>query len=244
VPTSNGPICAGNTLDLAAGTTADSYSWTGPNSFTSNLQNPSIPAATSAAAGQYTVTAISASGCSSAVATINVVSDDTLITTQPQGQQALVGDSVALSVVPGPNAISFQWLFNGQPLAGETDETLSFASVTLADSGLYSCVVSGATCSDTTVAVFLEVDAPASLANARALTQLVLFPNPTQGSVTVQASEPVQVKVLDALGRTVLQVNDLQTEHLFSVQHLATGLYKVLCTTRQGHQSTINLVRQ
>lgn len=73
---SNSPICAGNTLNLA--TTAVSgatYSWTGPNSFTSTLQNPTITNATTAATGTYTVTATLSGGCaaatSSVVATVN-----------------------------------------------------------------------------------------------------------------------------------------------------------------------------
>src|SRR5207247_3728692 len=54
----NGPICAGAALNLTASTVAGAtYSWTGPNGFTSALQNPSIPNATAAASGTYSVTA-------------------------------------------------------------------------------------------------------------------------------------------------------------------------------------------
>jgi uncharacterized repeat protein (TIGR03803 family) len=65
----NGPICAGGTLQLSASTIAGAtYAWTGPNGFTSALQNPSIPSATAAASGTYSVTATVA-GCTSAPAT-------------------------------------------------------------------------------------------------------------------------------------------------------------------------------
>jgi hypothetical protein len=72
----NGPICAGSTLDLTASTISGAtYAWTGPNGFTSALQNPSITNATTAAAGTYSVTA-TVSGCTSPagtiVATVNV----------------------------------------------------------------------------------------------------------------------------------------------------------------------------
>lgn len=61
----NGPICAGGTLQLSASTIAGAtYSWSGPNGFASTLQNPTIPGATTAATGTYSVTA-SAGGCSS-----------------------------------------------------------------------------------------------------------------------------------------------------------------------------------
>ncbi len=68
---SNSAICAGQTLNLNASNVvgATSYSWTGPNSFSSTSQNPSITSTTTAATGTYTVTA-SGSGCTSAGATV------------------------------------------------------------------------------------------------------------------------------------------------------------------------------
>jgi hypothetical protein len=70
IPTagSNSSVCAGSTLNLtSSGGTA--YSWTGPNSFTSALQNPSITNVTAAAAGTYTVTVTNASGCTATAST-------------------------------------------------------------------------------------------------------------------------------------------------------------------------------
>jgi PKD repeat protein len=53
----NGPVCAGSTLDLTASTVGGAtYSWTGPNAFTSSQQNPAIANATPAASGVYNVT--------------------------------------------------------------------------------------------------------------------------------------------------------------------------------------------
>jgi len=80
--TSNSPVCNNSTIQLNAsgGTT---YNWTGPNGFTSNQQNPTIPNATAANAGAYTCQ-ITGSGACDGSFTVNVV----------------VGDSVA----PVPNA--------------------------------------------------------------------------------------------------------------------------------------------
>lgn len=77
----NGPVCTGNTLNLTASTTfsgAVTYSWTGPNAFTSNQQNPSITNITAAANGTYTVTATAQVGtCISQPATTVVVVNTT-----------------------------------------------------------------------------------------------------------------------------------------------------------------------
>ena len=67
-PSSNAPICAGSALNLTSGTTGAfgtaTYSWTGPNSFSSTSANPSISSATTAASGTYTLHVTDAAGCS------------------------------------------------------------------------------------------------------------------------------------------------------------------------------------
>ena len=51
---SNGPICMGATLNLTSSLSLSGvYNWTGPNGFTSNVQNPSITNATTLASGTY-----------------------------------------------------------------------------------------------------------------------------------------------------------------------------------------------
>ncbi|MBP7808396.1 MAG: gliding motility-associated C-terminal domain-containing protein [Bacteroidia bacterium] len=67
-PSNNSPFCAGNTLNLTT-TAASSYTWIGPNSFTSNLQNPTITGASSLATGAYTVIGMSATGCTASAVT-------------------------------------------------------------------------------------------------------------------------------------------------------------------------------
>jgi gliding motility-associated-like protein len=53
---SNGPVCPGSTLNLFSQFSENvTYNWIGPNGFTSDLQNPSIPNVTSANAGTYTI---------------------------------------------------------------------------------------------------------------------------------------------------------------------------------------------
>ena len=75
----NGPYCVGSTINLTATTGAPAYSWAGPNGFTSNLQNPSIPSATAAMAGVYTLT-YDAGGCISTATTTVVVNTPVLPT--------------------------------------------------------------------------------------------------------------------------------------------------------------------
>jgi hypothetical protein len=69
---SNSPVCDGSSIILSTTSVVNAtYSWSGPNGFTSALQNPSITSATAAMAGIYTLT-YDAGGCIS-TATTNVV---------------------------------------------------------------------------------------------------------------------------------------------------------------------------
>jgi gliding motility-associated-like protein len=72
---SNSPICPGRTLELFGTRTptpgTSTFSWRGPNGFTSTLQNPTIRNASAAASGVYTLTE-NLNGCT-ATTTVAVV---------------------------------------------------------------------------------------------------------------------------------------------------------------------------
>jgi gliding motility-associated-like protein/uncharacterized repeat protein (TIGR01451 family) len=71
-PKSNSPVCFGSALSLSANTVIDGvYHWSGPNGFTSSVQNPVITEVTEETKGEYFLT-ISFNGCVSAPAGINV----------------------------------------------------------------------------------------------------------------------------------------------------------------------------
>ena len=126
----NGPICAGQTLSLTASTVAGAtYSWTGPNGFTSSAQNPSIPNATAAAAGTYSVTA-TVSGCTSAAgtttATINPLPSATI--TAPAGVCAgSTGNSA--SVPSAGTGATYTWtITNGSITSGAGTPAITFSA--------------------------------------------------------------------------------------------------------------------
>jgi gliding motility-associated-like protein len=104
--TNTGPYCAGGTIQLNAsgGTTGSTYSWTGPNGFSSSLQNPTISSATSANAGVYNLT-VTSTGCS-ATATTTVVVNPIPTVNAGTDQSFCAGTSVTLSAT---GAATFSW---------------------------------------------------------------------------------------------------------------------------------------
>ncbi len=79
--TSNSPVCETGAilLDASGGI---SYTWSGPDNFSSAIQNPLINNVTSINAGAYTVTATDANGCSASASTNVSVTPCAIPTTQ------------------------------------------------------------------------------------------------------------------------------------------------------------------
>lgn len=65
------------------------------------------------------------------------------ITLQPQDLQVLVGTSIELRI-EAVNADSFQWFFDGNPIAGANTANLTIPSADFSNSGLYRCDVTNA----------------------------------------------------------------------------------------------------
>jgi len=128
VASNSGPICVGQTLQLnATMVPGATYSWTGPNSFTSSQQNPSISSATPAAAGTYNVIA-TANSCPSPVAmttaVINTSPDATI--TAPSSVCSNSGGHGA-SVPDAGAGATYTWsIGNGTITAGAGTRNITF----------------------------------------------------------------------------------------------------------------------
>jgi len=73
VASNDGPICEGSTINLSASTIVGAtYSWTGPNGYTANTQNPAINNVTSSHNGIFNVVAL-LNGCTSGSGSTSVV---------------------------------------------------------------------------------------------------------------------------------------------------------------------------
>ncbi|MBN2668792.1 MAG: gliding motility-associated C-terminal domain-containing protein [Bacteroidales bacterium] len=101
-------ICVGQTLSLnETGGSSTSWSWTGPNGFTSTNQNPNISSATTAATGNYTVVGtIDATGCFASDIQSVTVSALPVVTANANSNPVCLGSTVTLT---GGGANSYAW---------------------------------------------------------------------------------------------------------------------------------------
>ncbi len=149
---SNSPICQGSTLNLyAEGPVGASYSWSGPNGFTSSLQNPVINDAQTSNSGQYTVTCTYL-GCSS-TATVNVTINAKPNVSAGYNSPVYEGETIQFDATPG--MASYQW--TGPNGFSSNLRNPSITNANLGHSGIYTLVVTNSAGCSATVTVEVEV---------------------------------------------------------------------------------------
>lgn len=104
--TNTGAYCAGATIVLTGGggNATSTYSWTGPNGFTSNLQNPTLTGSSAANAGVYNLN-VNSVGCTATASTTVVINPLPIVNGGPD-QTVCVGTTVTLSA---SGATSYSW---------------------------------------------------------------------------------------------------------------------------------------
>jgi gliding motility-associated-like protein len=150
-------ICEGGTLNLSATSTPSAtYTWTGPNGFTSGVQNPSIAAITTAGSGTYTVTATVPSNCQTAQATVSVTVNATSVAGTLSGAVTVCeGDNTGTLTLSGQtgNVVRWEQSATGQaPWATIDNTSTSLAYDDLLHTTYYRAVVQNGVCNEVATA--------------------------------------------------------------------------------------------
>ena len=137
------PSLCGATLHLTATPTVPgaSYSWTGPNGFTSNLQNPSIAWITTAAVGTYTVT-VTVGTCAPTATTSSSFSR-VLSSPRIRCRRRPARVHASFSVTVTGSGLAFAWYKVGNPTPVATGNPVTLGPLAVGDAGDYYVIVSG-----------------------------------------------------------------------------------------------------
>ncbi len=155
-------ICVGATINLfASGAAGATYNWSGPNSFASTLQNPTIPSATTLMSGVYTVYN-TLSGCSGPATSVTVtVNSLPNPTASSSALSYCVGQTISLF---SSSATTYTWTGPGGFTSNLQNPTLP---ATTSASGLYQLAVTNAAgCSNTTTLNVTVNSLPTAVASA------------------------------------------------------------------------------
>jgi len=131
--------CVSSSLELQANLSSEvsglTYEWTGPNGYTSNVQNPIIINASEEQNGQYALKITNSLGCSQFVAT-NTIENIKTALSQPIIQTSEAVCEGGLMVLNAPiytgNSVNYTWLLNGQVINGVNTNEITIGP--LADS--------------------------------------------------------------------------------------------------------------
>jgi len=144
VLTSNSPVCEGTPLNLKASNVAGAtYTWTGPNGFTSNQQNPVLPAARVTDSGTYVATVI-VNGCSAQSSIRVSINQEIINPVATSNSPVCTSYPIQLNATTYVGA-SYKW--TGPNGFTSTQQNPVINNAALANGGRYSVVVTSAACS-------------------------------------------------------------------------------------------------
>lgn len=164
-------LCSSGTLSLTATITgASSYSWTGPNSFTSTLQNPTLTATTSSG-GVYTVSAAVACGTFVGTTTIVTVNASPTSVTATASATTLCSNSNLTLTGSATGASTYLWAGpGGTSIGSATSLSTGVTGVATGNAGVYTLTAVSAVgaCSTTATTASVTVNASPTSVTATA----------------------------------------------------------------------------
>ena len=166
VASSNSPVCAGGLLNLHASFTPYTgiFHWSGPNSFSALLQNPSIVNVTTLASGTYYVYEI-LNGCTSdTISTTVLINRTPGIPLATSNAPICEGDTLKLFVTDTTAGVTYNW-------AGPNGFTSpiqypNIPNVSPAAGGLYTVVATLGDCSSTSATSVAITTTPSVVATS------------------------------------------------------------------------------
>jgi hypothetical protein len=207
VVSNNGPVCAGETLQLQAPWLAGAtYLWQGPAGFVATQNSPSLPGVTALNAGEYSLT-VTQNGCVSQVAYTQVSIVSSPVAFFSDTLQVCAGATVRLNA-PAFNNVIYQWI--GPPATGfaSSQPSPTILNVGPRNQGDYRLFVELNGCRFFARQTRLQIQNCRQEALMEDIFDTRIYPNPSTGVFTLILSPEVREKLgsaelVDAKGRRI-----------------------------------------
>jgi hypothetical protein len=173
----------------------------------------------------------SGSGCVQTY-TRAIVGSTELTATITPGTTICVGETATITAGGGT---TYTW-YDGPSVLGNT----ASITVTPGATSQYSCVVSDGTC-ETVVSANIIVD-QCGAGVGEATINVSLYPNPMQGTLTIDIANAFQFELLDARGRLV-QIGHGLGKTTLNTQALSAGVYSLRISVN-GQQGVYKVIKE
>lgn len=235
-----GPVCTGGMVALsstpAGGSgTYSSFQWSGPNSFTANVEDPAAFAVIPAVAGTYTVTVTDNAGCAAAAIVMVAVHPAPTITAANTGP-ICEGSNLALSSTPSGGTLPyalFQWTGPDNYVASIEDPAAF--STTTASSGIYQVKITDIEGCTATASTTANVNVKPSI------TATSNSPVCMSGNIHLQSTPSGGSGVYSAFnwsGPNSFANNQEDPPGIPAISGVSTGAYRVTVTDNAGCTAT------
>lgn len=163
---------------------------------------------------------------------------------QPASQVVDAGVTVTFSFVATGANLTYQWKKNEVKIPGETSATLVLSDVSMADKGLYYCVISNACDVQFTSSVILVVNVITGLEGPDQ-NNIMVYPNPSSGKIRFSENF-AQNTILDIYGidgEKISSISVRQGDNEVDISTLNNGLY-LLMINRGNTRSVQRIIIQ
>jgi len=230
----------------ASGTPPLAYQWRKGTTAISGATTTrlSLTSVAAADAGTYAVVVTNVAGSvtsARAVLTVNPAPVAPTITLQPVSQTVNAGANVSFMVAASGTApLSYQWRKGTANISGATLAALSLTSVTTADAGSYSCVVSNVAGSATSSTATLTVNQVTVIISITSPTNGATYTAPATFQLAASATPAASIARVDLYQNVTLIGSASTAPYVFPVANLGAGsyTYRAIAASTSGNNTT------
>jgi hypothetical protein len=230
--TSNSP-CQGSVLNLNGSPAGASYNWSGPNGFTSILQNPNITSLTFAASGTYTLIT-SVGSCSALVTHSVLVLSSPTLTAISNASIICAGETATLTA---NGASTYSWnttATNSSITVSPTTNT----TYTVTGTSSNGCFASASITQSVSLCTGIN-------ANENKNAFVNIYPNPFSSEIVValnSINENTELTIYNSTAQLVHRASINNNKNIIHLNWLPAGIYFVK-TANSGDEKIIKLIK-
>ncbi len=245
-------LCVGSTAHIDEAIAGGTWSSSNHNVAAVDAEGVILALSAGAATISYTITSGFGVNIITTPIAIDALPGTVTIAANP-GTNISAGETVTLTaaIENGGDAPLYQWMVNGEMIAGAT--SAEFVSNSFADNDSVTCeALSSGTCGDYTVSKTIAIKVGSLGVKAVVVSNISILPNPSNGAFTIKGNlesaenEEVTLEITDVLGQ-VIRKQKITTqggvinEKVSLTDTLANGIY-ILNLRTASENKTFHIV--